>query len=67
MNEKSTASGGKITVKQIKSSIRRVGNQRVVLKGLGLGKIGRTRVLQDTPSIRGMIKIVDHLIEVSKP
>ena len=67
MNEKSTTSGGKITVKQIKSSIRRVGNQRVVLKGLGLGKIGRTRVLQDTPSIRGMIKIVDHLIEVTKP
>ncbi|MDI9313430.1 MAG: 50S ribosomal protein L30 [Hydrotalea sp.] len=65
MNDKQS-SGGKITIKQVKSPIRRVAHQRVVLKGLGLGKIGRIRVLQDTPSIRGMIKIVEHLIEVSK-
>ena len=60
------ASGSKITVKQVKSPIRRVAHQRVVLKGLGLGKIGRIRVLQDTPSIRGMIKAVGHLVEVTK-
>ncbi len=65
-NASSAKANGKISVKQIKSPIRRVGNQRVVLKGLGLGKIGRTRVLEDTSSIRGMIRVVEHLVEVTK-
>ncbi|MGI9461300.1 MAG: 50S ribosomal protein L30 [Alphaproteobacteria bacterium] len=57
---------GEIAVKQIKSPIRRLANQSVALKGLGLGKIGRVRILKDNSSTRGMIKLVSHLVEVIK-
>lgn len=53
-----------ITVKQTGSPIRRPKDQRATLVGLGLNKIGRTRVLEDTPSVRGMIKKVAHMVEV---
>jgi large subunit ribosomal protein L30 len=36
------------------------------LKGLGLNKVGRTSELEDTPSVRGMIKKVAHLIKVEE-
>ena len=51
-----------IRVKQLKSAIGRRGDQRATLIGLGLNKINRTKELEDTPSVRGMInKIVDML------
>ncbi|MFQ5535354.1 MAG: 50S ribosomal protein L30 [Sphingomonadales bacterium] len=53
-----------VTVTQIKSPIRRPKDQRATLVGLGLNKIGRTRKLEDTPSVRGMIEKVHHLIRV---
>ena len=53
----------KIRVKQVKSGIGRKPNQRATLRGLGLTKMGRTRVLEDTPSVRGMIDKVSHLVE----
>ncbi|TNE59311.1 MAG: 50S ribosomal protein L30 [Alphaproteobacteria bacterium] len=53
-----------ITVKQIASPIRRPQDQRATLVGLGLNKIGRTRVLEDTPAVRGMIRKVAHMVEV---
>ena len=53
-----------ITVRQTGSPIRRPDDQRATLIGLGLNKIGRTRVLEDTPSVRGMIRKVHHLVEV---
>ena len=34
------------------------------MRGLGLGKIRRTRTLEDTPSVRGMIRAVKHLVEI---
>lgn len=55
-----------VIVKQTKSPIGREGSQRKTLIGLGLNKIGRTRELEDTPSVRGMINKVKHLIEVEK-
>ena len=55
----------KLKVTQIKSPIGREGSQRKTLIGLGLNKIGRTRELEDTPSVRGMINKVKHLIEVN--
>ena len=55
-----------VIVKQTKSPIGREGSQRMTLIGLGLNKIGRTRELEDTPSVRGMINKVKHLIEVEK-
>ena len=54
----------KITVVQTGSPIRRTKDQRATLKGLGLDRIGRKAVLEDTPSIRGMIAKVAHMLEV---
>ena len=54
-----------ITVTQKKSPIGRQSYQRKTLIGLGLNKIGRTKELNDTPSIRGMIGKVKHLVEVN--
>ena len=54
----------KITVKQIASPIRRKNDQRATLIGLGLNRVGRTRELEDTPSVRGMVAKVAHLVEV---
>jgi large subunit ribosomal protein L30 len=53
-----------ITVRQTASPIRRKADQRATLMGLGLNKVGRTRTLEDTPSIRGMIAKVAHMVEV---
>lgn len=51
-----------IIVTQTKSPIGRKSYQKQTLIGLGLNKIGRTRELEDTPSIRGMINKVKHLV-----
>jgi large subunit ribosomal protein L30 len=53
-----------ITIKQTGSPIRRTQDQRATLKGLGLNKIGRTATLQDTPETRGMIRKVQHMVQV---
>ena len=53
-----------VTVKQIGSPIRRKSDQRATLVGLGLNRLGRERTLEDTPSVRGMIAKVAHLVEV---
>ncbi len=53
-----------VTVTQTRSAIGRKPDQRQTLKGLGLNKINRTRVLEDTPSVRGMINKVSHLVSV---
>ena len=54
-----------IVVTQMKSPIGRQSYQRKTLIGLGLNKIGRSSKLEDTPSIRGMIDKVKHLVEVN--
>ena len=54
----------KITVRQTGSPIRRKSDQRATLVGLGLNRIGRTSVLDDTSSTRGMIAKVAHLVTV---
>lgn len=53
-----------VTVRQVRSAARRPKEQEATLKGLGLGKINRTRTLEDTPAVRGMINAVSHLVEV---
>jgi len=53
-----------VTVRQIRSAARRPAVQTATLKGLGLGKMHRVRVLEDTPSVRGMIRSVQHLVEI---
>ncbi len=54
----------KLTVVQTGSPIRRKNDQRATLVGLGLNRIGRKSVLEDTPSVRGMIAKVQHLVAV---
>ena len=56
----------KLTVKQVKSAIGRQGYQRKTLIGLGLNKINKERSLEDTPSVRGMIEKVKHLVIVKE-
>lgn len=53
-----------IVIKQIGSPIRRPKDQRATLVGLGLNKMHKTRELEDTPSVRGMIRKVSHLVRV---
>jgi large subunit ribosomal protein L30 len=53
-----------LTVEQTGSSIGRRHDQEATLKGLGLNKRHRRRVLEDTPSVRGMIRKVRHLVVV---
>ncbi|GMB83681.1 50S ribosomal protein L30 [Shinella sp. AETb1-6] len=53
-----------VTVEQIGSPIRRPAVQRATLVGLGLNKMHRVRTLEDTPSVRGMIRAVQHLVRV---
>jgi len=53
-----------IKVTQIGSPIRRKEDQRQTLIGLGLNKMHKTRELEDTPAVRGMINKVHHLVRV---
>ncbi len=53
-----------IKVTQTGSPIRRKEDQRATLIGLGLNKMNRTRELEDTPEVRGMIRKVQHMVTV---
>ena len=55
-----------IKIKQTGSPIRRTKDQRATLIGLGLNKMHRVSELEDTPSVRGMIRKVQHMVEVQE-
>ena len=55
-----------IKVTQTGSPIRRTKDQRATLIGLGLNKLRRTRELEDTPAVRGMIRKVAHLLKLEE-
>ena len=57
-------SGKKLKVTQIASAAGRYADQRQTLIGLGLNKIRRSRELEDTAAVRGMINKVRHLVRV---
>lgn len=63
---KKQAAAGKLKVTQIGSPIGRPESQRATLVGLGLNKLHRSRELEDTPAIRGMITKVHHLVKVEE-
>jgi large subunit ribosomal protein L30 len=63
MAAKKTA-GAKIKVKRIGSPIRREKSQRDTVRGLGLRRAGQIVEVPDTPAVRGMIRKVQHLVEV---
>ena len=56
--------GKQVRVTQIGSAAGRKPGQAETLRGLGLGKLHRTRELEDTPAVRGMIRKVAHLLKV---
>ena len=53
-----------IVVKQVGSPIRRPEKQRKTLIGLGLNKMHKTRELEDTPAVRGMVNSIPHLVQI---
>jgi large subunit ribosomal protein L30 len=57
-------SDGTLVVTQTGSPIGRRHDQRETLIGLGLNKMNRTRELEDTPAVRGMVEKVKHLVRV---
>ena len=61
---KSKSTASTVTITQVKSAIGRKPRQRETLIGLGLNKLHKTRTLEDTPAVRGMIDKVKHLIRI---
>ena len=53
-----------IVGKQTGSPIRRPAKQRQTLIGLGLNKMHKTRELEDTPAVRGMVNKISHMVEI---
>ena len=62
--KKASSSGKSVRVTQIGSPIGRKAYQRATLIGLGLNKLHRSKELEDTPAVRGMIAKVHHLVKV---
>lgn len=60
----SATSGAKIFVRQIRSTTRTKVPHKKTLEALGLGKIGKTNTLNDSPAIRGMVRHVVQWLEV---
>jgi large subunit ribosomal protein L30 len=54
----------KIRIKQVKSAINRPANQKATIKALGISKLNQTVEHEATPQILGMVKKVQHLVEV---
>ena len=54
----------KIIVKQTRGLARKPESQRKIVLALGLGRIGKTREINDTPAVRGMIAKVAHLVTI---
>ena len=57
---------GKIKITQIKSAIRRPADQKRTLVALGLRKLHNTREVEESPSVLGMIRKVEHLLKVER-
>ena len=58
------ADAKKIKITLVKSGIARPGKHKAILIGLGLKKLNKTVIRQDTPEIRGMVNKVSHLVRV---
>lgn len=56
----------KIKITLVKSLNRRLPAQRKTAKGLGLGKIDSFVIQEDNPTIRGMVRVVEHLVKVEE-
>ena len=58
--------GDRVTIKLVRSGICTPKDQKATLKGLGFGRLGQQVVREDSPAIRGMVRKVRHLVEVTK-
>jgi large subunit ribosomal protein L30 len=54
-----------VTMKQVRSTAGASPRQRDTLRSLKLGRIGKTSTLEETPQLQGMLRVVDHLIEIA--
>jgi large subunit ribosomal protein L30 len=64
VSTKKVGTGEEVRIRQVRSGIGYDRTQKATLKALGLGRVGRTRVLPDNPQVRGMIKKIPHLVKV---
>ncbi|SNR45126.1 50S ribosomal protein L30 [Hymenobacter mucosus] len=55
-----------IQIKLVKSIIDRPERQKRTVKALGLGKVGSTKAVENTPQVAGMVNAVKHLLEVTE-
>jgi len=55
-----------VTLLQVRSSAGASVSQLETLRSLKLGRIGKSASFSDTPQLRGMIRVVDHLVEVEE-
>ena len=54
-----------VTISQVRSANGTNPDQKATLKALGLGRIGRSVEMKDSPQLQGQIRVVSHLVEVS--
>ena len=64
--KKTRKDGPKVTVRLVKSGICTPKDQKATLRGLGFGRLGQSVTREDSPALRGMLRKVRHLVEVSK-
>ena len=55
-----------LSIKQVRSAIGRKNDQKKTLIALGITKVGKEVIHEDTPQIRGMVKKISHLLEVKE-
>ena len=58
--------GDRLTITLVRSGICTPKDQKATLRGLGFGRLGQHVVREDSPEIRGMVRKVRHLVEVTK-
>ena len=63
---KTKKDGGDLTIRLARSGICTPKDQKATLRGLGFRRVGQSVVRNDTPAIRGMVRKVQHLLEVTK-
>ena len=66
MSQTATSNTATVKVRLVKSPHGRLRKHRACIQGLGLRRIGSSRVLEDTPAVRGMIRKIDYLLEVEE-
>ncbi|MFY0643802.1 MAG: 50S ribosomal protein L30 [Bacteroidia bacterium] len=57
---------GKVRITQVRSAIRRPKDQKRTLVALGITKLNQSREVEDSPTVMGMVKKVEHLLKVEK-